>query len=160
RAQADSAPTAFPVACAARTPPREDLTMLEQYLERLSTDSLAVSPAALIAAWALLLVLAHLGYRAARAAMARQVLVQRDEVPLDRAREWRMQVLRILLAGAVIGTSLALGPQAFAFLGGGYVLMTAFACVTNLRGLLYLRAQSRPGAAQGSVRQSAALGWK
>jgi hypothetical protein len=56
-----------------------------------------------------------------------------------------------LLTAGIFGAAAVLGPPAFGFLAGGWVVTTAVSIPITLRRILFQRGLSRPDAASGSV---------
>jgi hypothetical protein len=59
--------------------------------------------------------------------------------------------VQVLLTAGIFGAAVFLGPPAFAFLAGGWVVTTAVSIPITLRRILFQRGLSASGAASGSV---------
>jgi hypothetical protein len=134
--------------------------MPNSYVQVLTSSTLPLPTFVVIALAVLLLVASHASQRAALAATAAQDLVRRGTPGADPRPELRLEALRLMSASALIGASLALGPRAFAFFAGGYVLVLCYTLSANLRTVRYMRALAVAGAGEGSIAFPTATVWR
>lgn len=136
---------------------------MNAYLRAFESNSLPMLAPACVLAWCLLYASAQvLGWRTARLIKAHPqafILVGGPAVPI-KSQSWVLSCFQVALTAFIFVAGYLLGPIAFAFLAGGWIVTTAVSIPITLRKILFHRALLRPGAATGSVTLSAPLAVK
>lgn len=128
------------------------------YLGQLALSAIPLPEWAVVVFWVVLFFLSHVLIRQGRVLSQAQAFVVDKVAPgLIREPSARLMAGQVLFAAAVFGLSSWIGGAAFVLLAGGWVVTATAAVAINLRSVLFLRAISRPGAAEGSVTFSSPL---
>lgn len=133
---------------------------MDAYLNELMSSTMPLPVWAICLLWLILFASANLLFVKGRAlSNAQNFFVISGPRPLHDLSP-RLILFQALFAAVVFTSSLFLGGPAFVLLAGGWVILSAVSTAINLRSLLYFRALSLQGAADGSVTLSAQLSAK
>lgn len=126
------------------------------YFSALQSNTVPFPFSGLVVVWCLLYSLSHglaLWQRALTKSHPQTYVTTEDPPPARAVRErsWGLISVQVLLTAGIFVAAESLGPPAFAFLAGGWVVTTAVSIPITLRRILFQRGLSAPGAASGSV---------
>jgi hypothetical protein len=127
---------------------------MADYFNALQSNTLPLPFSWVVAVWCMLYLLSHsLAQKQRALAKSHSQTFITTQEPLRSVGEqsWKLVFVQLLLTAGIFGSAALLGPPAFAFLAGGWVVTTAVSIPITLRRILFQRGLSVSGAASGSV---------
>ncbi len=125
---------------------------METYLHGLSSSTIPFPPWGIVTIWLVIFASAPVVSRKAAALSATQsFVIIGGPVGLVKEQSFKLLIGQVLFSAAIFTFASILGGPVFVFFAGGWVVTTLVSIPLNLRSVLFLRALSKPGAAQGSV---------
>jgi hypothetical protein len=125
---------------------------MEDYLAEFQYSTLPLPFWGVVALWLCIFTASHLLFLRTRTLVRGQTIVKTGN-PQIVARGARPGIVlaRLVFGGAVFSCAYFLEGPFAVFLAGGWTLASCASLASNIQGMLYIRALTRPGAAEGTL---------
>jgi hypothetical protein len=127
---------------------------MTDYFSALQSNTVPLPFFGVVAVWGLLYLVSHglaQWQRAISESHPQNFITTAESSPAVGEQSFRLVLVQVLLTAGIFGAAAFLGPLAFAFLAGGWVVTTAVSIPITLRRILFQRGLLASGAASGSV---------
>src|SRR5579872_5776790 len=127
---------------------------MADYFSALQSNTVPLPFFGVVVIWGLLYLVSHglaQWQRALSKLHPQNFIITEEATRAVREQSFGLVLVQVLLTAGIFGAAAILGPPAFAFLAGGWVVTTAVSIPITLRRILFQRGLLASGAASGSV---------